>query len=181
MASVAGTYAQALADVVVQKRLDGAGTVEELRALSALLAGHEELRRVWENPSVPAEQKRAVLDAIAVREGISRPVRNFVAVLIDHRRISMFDAIVREFEHELDARLGFAEAQITTARELGEAERSALEAQVERVTGKKVRAQYARDASLLGGAVVRVGSTIYDGSVLGQLRRIREQMVGGSY
>jgi F-type H+-transporting ATPase subunit delta len=180
MASVASTYAQALADVVVEKRLDGAGTAQQLRALRALLARHEELRRVWENPSVPAEQKRAVLDAIALREGISSPVRNFVAVLIDHQRISMFDVILREFEHELDARLGFAEAQITTARELGEAEKRALEEQVERVTGKRVRAQYVRDASLLGGAVVKVGSTIYDGSVLGQLHRIREQITGGS-
>jgi F-type H+-transporting ATPase subunit delta len=179
MASVAITYAQALVDVVVEKRLDG--TVEELQALSALLAGHEDLRRVWENPSVPADQKRAVLDAIAVREGISSPVRNFVAVLIDHRRISMFEVIEREFEHQLDARLGFVEAQITTARELSEAEKRVLQAQVEQVTGKKVRALYARDASLLGGAVVKVGSTIYDGSVRGQLQRIREQIAGGSY
>lgn len=181
MASVADTYAQALVDVVVEKRLNGGGTVQELQALSVLLAGHEDLRRVWENPSVPAEQKRAVLDAITGREGISIPVRNFVAVLIDHRRISLFDAIVREFEHKLDARLGFAEAQITTARELGEAEKRVLEAQVEQVTGKKVRAQYVRDASLLGGAVVRVGSTIYDGSVRGQLQQIRERIAGGSY
>jgi F-type H+-transporting ATPase subunit delta len=61
-----------------------------------------------------------------------------------------------------------------TARDLGETERRALESQVGKLTGKKVRAQYARDASLLGGAVVRVGSTIYDGSVLGQLNRIKE-------
>ena len=64
--------------------------------------------------------------------------------------------------------------QITSARELGDAEKRALESQIEKVTGKKVRAQFGLDTSLLGGAVVRVGSTIYDGSVKGQLEKIKE-------
>jgi F-type H+-transporting ATPase subunit delta len=179
MASVENTYACALVDVVLEKRLDGPKTAQELHWLKALLDSHSDLRRVWENPSIPAEQKRGILDAIAGREGISRAVRNFVAVLIDHQRIHFLDLIVRQFERELDARMGFAEAQITTARELSEAEKRSLEAQVERLTGKRPRAQYSRDPSVLGGAVVKVGSTIYDGSVLGQLRRIREQIAGG--
>jgi F-type H+-transporting ATPase subunit delta len=181
MASVENTYARALVDVLLEKRIDGPKTVQELHLLKTLLDRHSDLRRVWENPSIPAEQKRGLLDAIAKRERISRTVRNFVAVLIDHQRIHFFDSIVREFEHELDARLGFAEAQITTVRELSEAEKRSLEAQVERLAGKKARAQYSRDSSLLGGAVVKVGSTIYDGSVLGQLQRIREQIAGGGY
>jgi F-type H+-transporting ATPase subunit delta len=107
-------------------------------------------------------------------------VRNFVAVLIDHRRTHFFDAIVTRLGHELNARMGFAEAQITTFRDLSDSERRVLEGQVAKVTGKKVRAEYLRDPAILGGAVVRVGSTIYDGSVLGQLERIREQIAGGS-
>ncbi len=67
-----------------------------------------------------------------------------------------------------------SEAQITSARELGDAEKRTLEGRIEKVTGKKVRAQYGQDASLLGGALVRVGSTIYDGTVKGQLEKIRE-------
>ena len=179
MASVENTYARALVDVVLEKRLDGPKTVQELHRLKGLLDSHSDLRRVWENPSIPAEQKRGLLDAIAERQSISRTVRNFMAVLIDHQRIQLFDSIVREFEHELDARMGFAEAQITTARDLSEPEKRSLEAQVERITGKRARARYSRDPSLLGGAVVKVGSTIYDGSVLGQLQRIREQIAGG--
>ena len=62
---------------------------------------------------------------------------------------------------------------------MSEPEKRSLEAQVERITGKRARARYSRDPSLLGGAVVKVGSTIYDGSVLGQLQRIREQIAGG--
>ena len=82
--------------------------------------------------------------------------------------------IVQQFEKELDARLGFAEAQISSARQLGDAERRTLESQIGKTTGKKVRATYALDPTLLGGAVVRIGSTIYDGSVKGQLERIKE-------
>jgi F-type H+-transporting ATPase subunit delta len=180
MASVTRVYARAFADVVFEKRLDAAKTLQELHAMNALLHANPDLRRVWENPAIPAEQKRGVLDAIATREGFSRPVRNFVAVLIDNRRMHFFDAMVEQLGHELDARLGFAEAQITSSRDLSDGEKRTLEGQVERLTGKKVRAKYFRDNTILGGAIVRVGSTIYDGSVLGQLQRIREEIAGSS-
>ena len=180
MASVTNVYARAFADVVFDKKLDAGKTLRELNAFSALLKENEDLRRVWENPAIAAEQKRGVLDAIVSREGFSRPVRNFMAVLIDHRRMHLFDRIIDHLRHELDTRMGFAEARITSFRDLSEPEKRGLEAQVEKLTGKKVRAKYARDASILGGAVVRVGSTIYDGSVLGQLQRIREQIAESS-
>jgi F-type H+-transporting ATPase subunit delta len=95
-------------------------------------------------------------------------------VLIDHRRIQYLDRIVEQFEKELDAQMGFAELQISSAYPLAAAERLVIEAQMAKVTGKNVRAHYGIDASLLGGAVVRVGSTIYDGSVKGQLEKIKE-------
>jgi F-type H+-transporting ATPase subunit delta len=174
MASVASTYARAFADVVLSAHLNADRSIAELRMIASLLAESSELRRVWENPAVPADQKRRVLDVVAERDGISKQVRNLVAVLIDHRRVHFLEPIIAQLEKELDARLGFAEAQITSARALGDAEKREFEAQVEKLTGKKVRARYGQDASLLGGAVVRVGSTIYDGSVKGQLERIKE-------
>ena len=178
MASVPNTYARAFADVVLDSGLDAGRAIRELHTLGALLQENSELRRVWENPAIPAEQKRGLLDAIVKRNGISPAVRNLVAVLIDHRRIGFFERLVQQLEKELDARLGFAEAEITSARELSDTEKRAVEAQVEKLTGKKVRARYGRDAAVLGGAVVKVGSTIYDGSVSGQLERIREQLAG---
>jgi F-type H+-transporting ATPase subunit delta len=176
VASIASTYARAFADVVFDMRLDAIRAITGLQRIATLFSESVELRRVWENPAVPADQKRKLLDAIVQREGLEKPVRNLVAVLIDHRRLPFLPRIVEQFEKELDSRLGFAEAQISSARELGEAEKSALEAQIQKTTGKKIRASYGLDSSLLGGAVVRVGSTIYDGSVKGQLERIREQI-----
>jgi F-type H+-transporting ATPase subunit delta len=179
MASVASTYARAFADVVMDTHLNADRSIGELRTIAGLLSESSDLRRVWENPAIPAEQKRAVLDVIAQRDEITKQVRNLIAVLIDHRRVHFLESIIRQLEKELDARLGFAEAEITSARALADAEKREFEAQVGKLTGKKVRAHYEQDATLLGGAVLRIGSTIYDGSVKGQLERIRAEISGG--
>ena len=76
----------------------------------------------------------------------------------------------------MNQRLGIAEANVTSARALGDDEKRELEARIAATTGQKVRAQYTTDAALLGGALVRIGSTIYDGSVRGQLRKLKETL-----
>ena len=179
MASVVGTYARAFADVVVapKNKLDSARALQELHSFEAVLAESDSLRRVLDNPSIPGDRKRAVLDAVTARLGSIRQVRNFVAVLIDHHRLSLFSEILKQLEQELNERQGFVEAQVSSARQLSDGEKIMLETEIVKLTGKKVRARYAEDASLLGGAVVQVGSTIYDGSVKGQLEKIREQLV----
>src|SRR5271156_5400802 len=123
MASVASTYARAFADVVLATHLDADGSIAELRVIARLLAESSELRRVWENPAIPAEQKRRVLDVIAQRDGLLTQVRNLIAVLIDHRRVHFLEPIITQLGKELDARLGFVEAQITSSRELGDTEK----------------------------------------------------------
>jgi F-type H+-transporting ATPase subunit delta len=181
MASVVGTYARAFADVAMtpKNQLDPARALEELHSIETLLKESGQLHRVLENPSIPGDRKRAVLDAVTARLGATRQVRNLIAVLIDHRRLPLFSEILKQLEEELNDRQGFAEAQVSTARQLSDPEKQMLEAEITRMTGKKVKAKYEQDASLLGGAVVQVGSTIYDGSVEGQLERIREQLVEG--
>jgi F-type H+-transporting ATPase subunit delta len=100
-----------------------------------------------------------------------------VAVLIQNRRVGALPEIARELERELNDRLGIVEAEVTTTRELSSSERQQLEAQLARMIGKKVRARYSQDAGIKGGAVIKVGSTIYDGSVKGRLQRLKEQLV----
>ena len=178
MASVTSTYARAFADAVIDGRLDADKTLAEVRSVAGLLAESRDLRQAWETPSIPAGQKRAVLDALAKREGYSVTTRNFVAVLIDHGRVPFLASIVAQFEKDLGARLGFVDAEVTTARVLSAAERAALEGQAAKLTGKKIRARYSQDPSILGGATMRVGSTIYDGSVKGRLERIRAAIGG---
>jgi F-type H+-transporting ATPase subunit delta len=179
MASVVGTYARAFADVVLKpgNQIDPDRALRELYGMESLLSQSDQLRRVLENPSIPGDRKRAVLDAIAAKLGITRQVRNFIAVVTDHRRLGLFSEILKHLEQELNDRQGFAEAEVHSARQLSDPEKHLLEAEIAKMIGKKVRARYEQDASLLGGAVVQVDSTIYDGSVKGQLERIREQLV----
>ena len=129
-----------------------------------------------ETPSVPAGQKLKVLDAIVAELGASAVARNFLAVLVQNRRAAALYEITRLFEAEMNERRGFSEAEVTSWRELGEDEKSSLASSLEAVLGKKVRARYRKDESLLGGARIRVGSTIWDGSVRGRLRKLKEQL-----
>jgi len=176
MAAIASRYARALVDVILEQRIDGDTARQQLKAIVAAVHESVELRKVWESPAISPEQKRAVLDAITQQIGLARPIRNFIAVLIDHRRIAMLDDMVRQFEVELDAQLGFTEAEISSARPLSADEQRELEGRVERMSGKKVRAHYISQPELLGGVMVRVGSTIYDGSVRGQLEKMRQEL-----
>jgi F-type H+-transporting ATPase subunit delta len=176
VAAVSSRYARALVEVVLEQNLDADVAREQLNSFAEAVRESVELRRVWESPAVPAEQKRAVLDAVVGQIGAFKAIRNLMAVVIDHRRIPMLNDIARQFAVELDAQLGFVEAEISSARQLSTEEKRELESQVERLTGKKVRAHYASDPRLLGGIMVRVGSTIYDGSIRGQLEKMKQEL-----
>jgi F-type H+-transporting ATPase subunit delta len=177
MAAVSSRYARALADVVADAKLDPSKTVEQLRSLVAAFQESRELREVWESPAILPEQKLRVLDALGAKVGVSyRQVRNFIAVLIDQGRINLLAEVAQQFETELNTRSGRVEVQIVSARELGPQQRSSLLIELSTLTGKVVMPHYATDEKLIGGVTVRVGSTIYDGSVRGQLQRIRQQL-----
>lgn len=178
MAAVAGRYARAFAEVAAAHKMDPDKTVQELEQLGVLFSQNHELHNVFLNPAVPHEQKVNLLDAIIKKMDGSRMLRNFLAVLVDHRRIGQLAEIAREFREQLDARMGIADAQVNSARRLSAGEKKTLETQLAGVTGKTIRASYAEDPELLGGAVVRIGSTIYDGSVRGQLEKIRQKIAG---
>jgi F-type H+-transporting ATPase subunit delta len=176
MSAIASRYARALVEVVLEKKTDPEIARQQLNAIVNAIHESTDLRRVWESPAVSAEQKRAVLDAVVRQIGAAKPIRNFIAILIDHRRIAMLDDVAKQFDSELNAQLGLAEAEISSARQLSADGKRQLELQLARLTGKKVRAHYFSDPQLLGGVVVRVGSTIYDGSVRGQLEKMKQEL-----
>ena len=173
--AVASRYAAALADAALDE-----GNAERVRSdLAAFVGAFEEspdLRNVLETPSVAPVLKRKIADELAKRMNLATAVRNFVFLLIDHRRTEMLHEIQQAFHEALNSRLGIADAEVTSARELSDEERRKLTTALERRTGKKIEARFRHDAALLGGAVVRVGSEVYDGSVREQLTRLREQL-----
>lgn len=178
VSAVAKRYAEALADVVT-----GAGSsvkpeqaLGELAAFQDALHSSQELYHALVSPAVPASRKRAAVNRIADVLGASRVTRNFLFVLIDHRRIPAFPEIFQSFELVLDERLGFARAEVSSARELDDNQRLALNGTLERLTGKRIRMRFSVDESLIGGVVARIGSTIYDGSVRGQLTTLGRRL-----
>ena len=179
--AVATRYANALADVITAPKTPARpeAVLAELRGFEAVLRGSPELHNALVTPVVPSSRKRAVVAKIGERIGTSAVTRNFLFVLVDHRRIADFSDILQSLEVVLDERLGFARAEVVAARELTQAQRAALGAELERISGKRIRARYGVDASLIGGVLARIGSTVYDGSVRGQLNSLGRRLEGG--
>jgi F-type H+-transporting ATPase subunit delta len=170
-------YAHAFASVAASSHLDTTAAQQQLNDFSGTLAGSRELREVLMNPSITTEQKLKVLDAIAGRIGMFPQVRNFLAVIMDHQRLAELDEILTEYHAVADEQSSLTEAEITSARPLNDQDRAELEAQVGKLAGGRVRTTYYQDATLLGGAVVRIGSTVYDGSIRAQLQQLKQKLV----
>jgi F-type H+-transporting ATPase subunit delta len=177
MSIFAARYARALADVVLEAKLNPAEVLQQLEDFAATFAGSKELREVLLNPSLPTAKRVAILDAVNRRIGCGPKVRNFLAVLISRERLAALSEIVEEYRLEMNRRLEISDAEVLTARPLQEQERAKLEREVAELAGTRVNATFLEDKSLIGGAIVRIGSTIYDGSVRGRLERLRERLV----
>jgi F-type H+-transporting ATPase subunit delta len=176
MAAFTARYARALADVVFEQRLKPEQVQSQLDDFAAAWHESADLREVFLDPSFPAVQKVAILDKLNTRLKMSQQVRNFIAVLINHDRMEAFDEVLSGFRHEMNIRLNIAEVEVTSARKLDAAERKSLETQVTGMTGSAISAKFREDPSLVGGVIIKIGSTVYDDSVRGRLDRLREQL-----
>lgn len=176
MKALAERYAGALADVAIAQ--DAAQRIQrELKAALALSDESPQLHILLANPAVLRANKHAVIEQLAERAGWSRLLRNFLFLLVDHRRTALLPDIEASFESLLDERRGVTRAVVTSADELSGEEKAELARVIERLTGSdKVDAHYRTDAALVGGAIVRVGSKIYDGSVRTQLAALRSRL-----
>lgn len=177
MAVFAARYARAFSDVVLDAKLDAPEVEQQLNDFAATLAGSKDLRELLLNPSLPALQRVAILDTIISRVGCGPQVRNFLAVLIRHERLGALAEVLEEYRQEMNRRLSISDAEVVTARPLEEQERRELAGKIAALAGKRVNATFRQDKSVLGGAIVRIGSTIYDGSVRGRLERLKERLV----
>jgi F-type H+-transporting ATPase subunit delta len=175
LSAIAERYAAALADVAIAHN-SGETVCKDLASFIAAYSDSTDLRNALETPSLDQVLKTKIVESVAGKMGLNGAVRNFVSLIVNHQRTHMLHEIDRAFVTELNRRLGIEEAEVTTARQLNDAEKKGLVGVLEQRTGKKIEARFAEDKSLLGGAVVRVGSTVYDGSVREQLNRMRERL-----
>ena len=179
MAAFVARYAQAFLDVVTSAKLDSGAIDGQLKDFLATWKGSPELREFFVNPAVPASQKIEFLDTLNKQLGLAKELRNLLAVLIHNDRIGQVDEVADAYRKLLQLQLGIRQAEIVTARELSASERESLVAEVGKLAGSKVEATFKLDQAILGGTVVRIGSTVYDGSVRGRLARLKEALIAG--
>ena len=168
-------YARALADVTLER-----GTSEqvkmELAEFVKLLEESADLRNFLASPAVARMNKHGVVGKLVSALWAGETLRNFLLVVVDNRRTGELEEIQRAYEKELQARLGITRAEVASAAELSADEKARLTQALEKITGRRVEAEYRLDPGLIGGAVARVGSSVYDGSVRSQLERLRARL-----
>jgi len=189
LSAVASRYARALVEVAAApgSASDPAAILAQLRAVGEAIAGSAELRTALLSPAVSPSRKRAVVTRIFESTGgpaggalrLDKQARNFLFVVIDHRRVAELPSIVDAFEALLDERLGFVRAEVLSARNLDVAQQARLGAEISRMTGRKAKLKFSIEPALIAGVVARVGSTVYDGSVRGQLDKLRLKLAKG--
>ena len=175
MKSASFQYANALADIALAQ---GAAepAVKQLTDFGAAFADSAELRNFLASPAVTREAKHGLIEKIVARMRAGKIICNFLFVIVDHRRTNMLPEIIAAFEDVIRQRQGIAEAEVFSAVELSAGQKKQFAQTLERITGKKIEAKYSLDPALLGGALVRVGDTIYDGSVRSRLNEMRARL-----
>jgi F-type H+-transporting ATPase subunit delta len=170
-------YANALADIALaQGAADPA--LRQLTDFREAYAESAELRNFLTSPAVDSEAKHGVIEKLVARLGSSKIVRNFLFVVTDHGRMNDLPEIVDSFQEVVRKRQGISDAEIFSAVELSAAQKAEFAFTLERMTGQRIEAKYSLDPSLLGGAVVRIGDAIYDGSVRNRLNEMRSRLTG---
>lgn len=178
MAAFTLRYARAFQQVASAQNLNVDSVRQQLQDFSGTLENSRELREFLLNPALQQGDKLKVLDAVSARVGLEKPVRNFVAVLMDHGRLESLGEIIAEYSTLADEANGIYEVEIVSAKPLEQRERDLLQWKAGELAGSNVRVTWKEDAALLGGAVIRLGSRVYDGSVRGQLQQMKQHLAG---
>jgi F-type H+-transporting ATPase subunit delta len=176
LSAIASRYATALVDVVTEpgSGIDADTATEQLRRVATMIATSDDLKSALLSPAVSPSRKRAV---VAKLIDVHAKIRNFLYVVIDHRRVHELPSIVDAFEFLIDEHLGFVRADVSSATALTGAQQASLQAQLTRMAGKEAKVKFKTDPALVAGVIARIGSTVYDGSVRGQLERLRATLL----
>ena len=173
----ANRYAKALFDVALEEKSDLGQVDRDLASLVELLGGNAELHGAATRVGIPDASRKALFTAVADKMGVTVPVKKTLALLAENGKLNLLPDMAAAFRERLLAHQNVVRAEVTSAAPLSPEKTAALEASLNRATGKKVDLLVAVDPELLGGIVARIGSTVYDGSVRTQLAKMRQQLV----
>ena|SRR5688500_14429095 len=177
--AAARRYARALFDVSRAERLDVERVSGELSGAAALLTGNEALHRVLVNPAIPAARKRGVIEQLLALSPVTPVLAKLLLLLAERDRLGLVPELVEAYRARLMEHQQVVRAEVTTAAALPADRVTALQEGLARLTGREVQLDVRVDPSIVGGAIARVGSTVYDGSVTTQLEKIKEQLIAG--
>ena len=177
--AIARRYAEALADVAIAhnqvEQMDA-----EVGAFAQLITDSRELHDVFASPVVSMEQKRSVLDAIIERTGVSAMIANLLRTMLSHYRLHDLTTVHEQFRRAINRRRGIALAEVTTAVPASQAAQQMLTRKLGELVGKQVQIQFKTDPALIGGAVTRLESIVYDGSIRTQLQTVKQRLKEGT-
>lgn len=173
--SLALRYARALLSTLNPETAERADTF--LFALKDAMQNASDFRDLLLDPAIPKDSRKLALVNVAEQQGMPSEVTNFLKTIVDNNRAAVLPSIAEVFREEREEAAGIVPAEITTAVPLGpELEARARQA-LEKATGKRIRLTQKTDRSLIGGAITRVGSKVYDGSLRTQLNQLRQKMM----
>jgi F-type H+-transporting ATPase subunit delta len=173
--AVLGRYARSLADIVFEKNLEEKVT-EDLKTYSEIFRAVPDILEVFHSPAVPREAKEKLLGELMAQYPVNPITSNFLRILLEHNRIRYFQEIRDGFLRSVNERKGVVSARVTAAAPLSEQELKSLGDRLAGIVGKLVNIELQTDASLLGGMVVQIGSTVFDGSIRTQLADMRRRL-----
>jgi F-type H+-transporting ATPase subunit delta len=173
--TILGRYARSLAEIVFEDNLEPAVT-EDLRTYGEIFRLVPDLLETFDAPSVPRETKEKLLMQLVKLHPVNPITNNFLHILLQHNRIRFFRQIGDAYIKAVNERKGVVSAKITAASPLSRQQLSSLESKLVEITGKSVNLEIQTDKDLLGGIVVQVGSTIFDGSIRTQLSEMRRRL-----
>ena len=175
--AAATRYARALFDVALAERQDVAALDRELSGVAALVAGNEGLQRALSHPAIPAARKHAVLEQLLSLSPVNPILSRVLLLLADRDRLALIPDLAEAYRSRLMDHQQVVRAQVTTAVALPDDRVAGLRQGLATATGRQVQLQIDVDPSILGGAVARIGSTVYDGSITTQLEKLKQRLV----
>ena len=176
--TAANRYARALLDVAVKEHADLQELEAQLASFVDLFIQNPALEKVMLNPAVPVPRKRAAMAELTKQAKMSPTVTKLLMLLADRDRLVLLPDLLAEFRDRLLDHHHVVRAEVTSAAPLAPERALAIERSLARVTGRTVKLGTRVDPSIIGGAITRVGDTVYDGSVTTQLARMKRTLAG---
>ena len=171
----AGRYARALLDVVI-KEGNPEQVDQELASLASLFTGNGELQKAFANPAVPVAAKRKVVESLVARMAPTPALGKLLLLLADRDRLGLVPELAEVYRERLMEHQKVINAELTTAVPVPAERVAQFEKRIAAATGRRVTMTASVDPALIGGAVARVGSIVYDGSIATQLAKMRERL-----